>query len=215
MSVSAYFANLFSEYVQTDDEGNITNIDKSDLVLASDYSKLETRVTTAEGNIVDKATIETMIKDGISSATITADRINFSGQTTTFNTGEIVINSDNFKLDKDGNVTIYGIFYAKAIHLQVADADDIRSGSLLINGGRYALPELARGEYINIKIVAPLITRSSQTPILVPASKNVNIWDSSEPRTLPTSNPLDLDYGVYDLIGYRGKGEDITHWVVS
>ena len=53
-----------------------------------------------------------MINNGISSATIKADQIQFSGHQVKFDAGEIVINSKNFNLDGYGNVTMSGEIHA-------------------------------------------------------------------------------------------------------
>ena len=65
-----------------------------------------------DGKVVNEATITTMINNGISTATIKADQIQFSGHQVKFDAGEIVINSKNFNLDGYGNVTMSGEIHA-------------------------------------------------------------------------------------------------------
>lgn len=85
MTVGAFFADLFSKRVNIDGDGNITNISKSGLLVAADRTALESKISDVDGKIVSKATIETMISNGISSATITADQINLNGAVTANN----------------------------------------------------------------------------------------------------------------------------------
>ena len=215
MNVSAYFTDLFAKKINIDSEGNVTNISKSGLLVTSDRTDLETKISDAEGKIVSKASIETMIKDGVSNATIQADQINFSGKTTTFNTGEIVINSDNFKLDKDGNVEINGKIHAKSIFLDLADGDDVLSGSMLIGHRDFVLPEIREGECINIKLWVPLITRNGLYTTLTPANSNVEIWTSDDPTKDFKSELKQPATGIYDLIGFRQKGSNTTRWMAN
>ena len=106
--------NTFVKKVSFDGSGNVTNISKSGLLVTADKTELESKISTVDGKVVTKATIGTMISNGISTATIQADHIQFSGHTTTFNSGELVINSTNFKLDASGNVTMAGTVRANS-----------------------------------------------------------------------------------------------------
>ena len=106
--------NAFVKKVSFDSSGNVTNISKSGLLVTADKTELESKISTVDGKVVTKATISTMISNGISTATIQADHIQFSGHTTTFNSGELVINSTNFKLDSSGNVTMAGTVKANS-----------------------------------------------------------------------------------------------------
>ena len=90
-------------------DGTLKN--KSGLMTTDDKATLATR-EYVDGKVVNEATITTMINNGISSATIKADQIQFSGHQVKFDAGEIVINSKNFKLDGYGNVTMSGEIHA-------------------------------------------------------------------------------------------------------
>lgn len=85
--------------------------DKSGLMTTADKATLASR-EYVDGKVVNEATITTMINNGISTATIKADQIQFSGHQVKFDAGEIVINSKNFNLDGYGNVTMSGKIHA-------------------------------------------------------------------------------------------------------
>ncbi len=100
--------------VTTDSDGKITNISTSGLVLTSDYSSLFASNVDSTG-LVKKASIKTFIStDGaegttkLSNVTIEADKINLTGHTMAFNSSQITIDSDNFKLAKDGTIDCMG-----------------------------------------------------------------------------------------------------------
>ena len=90
-------------------DGTLKN--KSGLMTTDDKATLATR-EYVNGKVVNEATITTMINNEISSATIKADQIQFSGHQVKFDAGEIVINSKNFNLDGYGNVTMSGEIHA-------------------------------------------------------------------------------------------------------
>lgn len=90
-------------------DGSLKNT--SGLVTTADKAELASR-EYVDGKVVNEATITTMINNGISKATLTADQIEFSGHLVKFETGEIVIDSDNFHLDKFGNVVMSGELHA-------------------------------------------------------------------------------------------------------
>lgn len=87
------------------EDGSLKN--KSGLMTTADKATLASR-EYVDGKVVNEATIATMINNGISTATIKADQIQFSGHQVKFDAGEIVINSKNFNLDGYGNVTMSG-----------------------------------------------------------------------------------------------------------
>lgn len=91
------------------EDGTLKN--KSGLMTTDDKATLATR-EYVDGKVVNEATITTMINNGISTATIKADQIQFSGHQVKFDAGEIVINSKNFNLDGYGNVTMSGEIHA-------------------------------------------------------------------------------------------------------
>lgn len=118
--------------LQTDVNGNIQNLQSQITQNASDIAVTSSRfnsdgtlkntsglLTTADkaslvskdyvdGKVISSAEISTMIKNGISTATIEADNVNLEGHTMKFGSGEITIDSTNFKLDSSGNVTMAG-----------------------------------------------------------------------------------------------------------
>lgn len=91
------------------EDGSLKN--KSGLMTTADKATLASR-EYVDGKVVNEATIQTMINNGISTATIKADQIQFSGHQVKFDAGEIVINSNNFSLDGYGNVTMSGDIHA-------------------------------------------------------------------------------------------------------
>ena len=100
--------NALATKVVFDENGNVTNISKSGLLVTEDKTELKTSISDVEGKIQSEATIKTWITDGISNATIEANKINLSGHTMAFSGSQITIDTTNFKLDAAGNVTMNG-----------------------------------------------------------------------------------------------------------
>lgn len=193
-------------------DGTLKN--KSGLMTTDDKATLATR-EYVDGKVVSEAYIRTMIQNGISTAEISADQINLYGHTMSFQSGQIEIYSDNLKLDSSGNLKASGDIYAKTIRLKTSTSNDnILSGSLLLGGGKYILPALSEEDgCVNIKLYAPLITRSSLSPTLECISENVVLQLASEKTELPKSGSKSLEYGAYDLVGFCNSGR--TFWIIK
>lgn len=193
-------------------DGTLKN--KSGLMTTDDKATLATR-EYVDGKVVSEAYIRTMIQNGISTAEISADQINLYGHTMSFQSGQIEIYSDNLKLDSSGNLKASGDIFAKTIRLKTSTSNDnILSGSLLLGGGKYILPALSDEDgCVNIKLYAPLITRSSLSPTLECISKNVFLQLASEKTELPKSGSKSLEYGAYDLVGFCNNGQ--TFWIIK
>ncbi len=97
-SISVANSRFNSDGSLKNTSGLLTTADKASLV-SKDY---------VDGKVISSAEISTMIKNGISTATIEADNVNLEGHTMKFGSGEITIDSTNFKLDSSGNVTMAG-----------------------------------------------------------------------------------------------------------
>ncbi len=194
------------------EDGSLKN--KSGLMTTEDKATLASR-EYVDGKVVSEAYIRTMIQNGISTAEISADQINLYGHTMRFQSGQIEIYSDNLKLDSSGNLKASGDIYAKTIRLKTSTShDNILSGSLLLGGGKYILPALSEEDgCVNIKLYAPLITRSSLPPTLECISKNVFLQLASEKTELPKSGSKTLDHGAYDLVGFCNSGQ--TFWIIK
>ena len=95
LSVSTYFTNLFNKKITLDSSGNVKNISKSGLLVTADKTALETKISNVDGKIISSATIETMISNGISEASIRADQISLEG---------IVTANKYFKINTDGSM---------------------------------------------------------------------------------------------------------------
>ena len=95
LSVSTYFTNLFNKKITLDASGNVKNISKSGLLVTADKTALETKISNVEGKIISSATIETMISNGISEASIRADQISLEG---------VVTANKYFKINLDGSM---------------------------------------------------------------------------------------------------------------
>lgn len=95
LSVSTYFTNLFNKKITLDSSGNVQNISKSGLLVTADKTALETKISNVDGKIISSATIETMISDGISKASIRADQISLEG---------VVTANKYFKINTDGSM---------------------------------------------------------------------------------------------------------------
>ncbi len=193
-------------------DGTLKN--KSGLMTTDDKATLATR-EYVDGKVVSEAYIRTMIQNGISTAEISADQINLYGHTMSFQSGQIEIYSDNLKLDSSGNLKVSGDIYAKTIRLKTSTShDNILSGSLLLGGGKCILPALSEEDgCVNIKLYAPLITRSSLPPTLECISGNVFLQLASEKTELPKSGSKELEYGAYDLVGFCNSG--LTFWIIK
>lgn len=89
--------------VSFDSSGNITNINKTGLVLTSTFAGLFTSQVSAKG-LVSEGQMNVAISNGISAATIQADKINLTGHCMNFSVGQITITTPNFKLDSTGSV---------------------------------------------------------------------------------------------------------------
>lgn len=194
-------------------DGTLKN--KSGLMTTDDKATLATR-EYVDGKVVSEAYIRTMIQNGISTAEISANQINLYGHTMCFQSGQIEIYSDNLKLDSSGNLKVSGDIYAKTIRLKTSTShDNILSGSLLLGGGKYILPALSEEDgCVNIKLYAPLITRSSLSPTLECISENVFLQLASEKTELPKSGSKSLEYGAYDLVGFCNSSGQ-TFWIIK
>ena len=95
LSVSTYFTNLFNKKITLDASGNVKNISKSGLLVTADKTALETKISNVDGKIISSATIETMISNGISGASIRADQISLEG---------VVTANNYFKINTDGSM---------------------------------------------------------------------------------------------------------------
>lgn len=95
LSVSTYFTNLFNKKITLDSSGNVKNISKSGLLVTADKTALETKISNVDGKIISSTTIETMISNGISGASIRADQISLEG---------IVTANKYFKINTDGSM---------------------------------------------------------------------------------------------------------------
>lgn len=188
--------------------------DKSGLMTTADKATLASR-EYVDGKVVSEATIRTMVQDGISSAVVSADQINLKGKTMKFASGQIEIDSENLKLDSSGNLKVAGDIRAKTVRLKISSSHgNILSGSLLLGGGTYSMPALtAEDGYVNLKLYAPLLTRSSPVPILQCISTNVFLQLASEKTELPKSGKKELDYGAYDIVGFYNNGQ--TFWIIK
>ena len=113
--------DAFTAKVAFDGDGNITNISKSGLLVTSDKTELTSSISDVEGKIQSEATIKTWINNGISNATIEANKINLSGHTMAFGASNITIDTTNFKLDSSGNVTMKGAVTATSGKIGLLD----------------------------------------------------------------------------------------------
>ena len=72
-------------------------------VLNTDFARIFVSQVNEKG-LVNKGQMDIAISNGISTATIQADQINLTGHTMAFTGDQITITTDNFKLDKSGNM---------------------------------------------------------------------------------------------------------------
>lgn len=198
-------------------DGSLKNT--SGLLTTSDKAELASR-EYVDGKVVNEATITTMINNGISTANIKADQIDFTGHSMNFNSGEITITSDGFTLDKDGNAKFAGDLTAKTLQLGTCSSDLASSGSIYF-GRELQLPELDNGVVMQCFYVGwglQLQDSSTTKPKIVRTTSNVNMTSAAlycDPTLIPTSYPesITLDYGLYLLIG-KGSSSS-TLWLYS
>lgn len=97
ITTTANNLTAFTQKVKFDVSGNVTNIDKSGLLVESDFATLFAAQIDPQG-VARKSYVTTAVEDGISKAKIGADQIYLNGYT--------VIN-DHFTVDTYGNVTMH------------------------------------------------------------------------------------------------------------
>lgn len=96
LDVAQGYVTALEQKLTFDKDGLVTNIDRSGLVLTSQFANLFTEQVDKNG-IAKRAEIATAVTDGISKAVIRADQIEIDGKT--------VIN-DYFFVDEKGHLTI-------------------------------------------------------------------------------------------------------------
>ena len=121
-----------------------------------------------------------------------------------------------FRVDTSGNMyatnaVIEGEIEASLLSLKICTNNNLNTGAL-VTAGSITCPSLSAGCYRCVKLIAPLITRSSPSPTLEPANSSVLIWVMGT-DVLAKSETKYLGYGVFDLIGYNNGSNTI--WVVS
>lgn len=105
--------NMFSNYSgMVDADGKIIKTSESGLITMADFAGLFASAFTEKQGVV-KSEISAFITSDdagklISNARIEADHINLSGHTMAFTGKQITIDTDNFKLDASGNVSMAG-----------------------------------------------------------------------------------------------------------
>lgn len=97
LDVAQGYVTALAQNLTFDENGLVTNIDRSGLVLESTWAAMFTDTTDENGVVVARAQISTLIADGVSKAVIKADQIEIDGKT--------VIN-DYFFVDENGHLTI-------------------------------------------------------------------------------------------------------------
>lgn len=97
IDTTASYVAALAENLTFDENGLVTNIDRSGLVLESTWAAMFSDTTDENGTVVARAQISTLIDDGVSKAVIKADQIEIDGKT--------VIN-DYFFVDERGHLTI-------------------------------------------------------------------------------------------------------------
>lgn len=105
--------NMFSNYVgMVDENGKIIKTGESGLVTKADFASLFATAFTDKQGVVSSEISAFITEDDagklIANATIEADKINLTGHTMAFTGKQITIDTDNFKLDASGNVSMTG-----------------------------------------------------------------------------------------------------------
>lgn len=121
ITATADSLTAFTQKVKFDESGNVTNIDKSGLLVEDDFASLFTTQVNAQG-VAKTAEIKTYVDDQISGIKITADMIDITGDgiisiinsgTTTISAARLNINgafsaNETFKIDTSGYMTCIG-----------------------------------------------------------------------------------------------------------
>lgn len=105
--------DLLTAKITFDSDGNIANINKSGLLTTADSTEIYARIETAEGKIVSESSIKAWIEDGLAKVKIYGDDIIIDANHAINITspGSLVIDTANFKLDQNGQITANnGIF---------------------------------------------------------------------------------------------------------
>lgn len=105
--------NMFSNYEgMVDENGKIIKTGESGLVTKADFAGLFATAFSEKQGVVSSDISAFITSDDagklISNARIAADHINLSGHTMAFTGKQITIDTDNFKLDASGNVSMTG-----------------------------------------------------------------------------------------------------------
>ena len=110
--------------------------------LQKDYTELTQTVDGLELTVVTDGNVRTKFAADSSSVTINSGRITFSGNT-------IVINSDNFSLDAEGNVSVTGSFYSR---------DGSGNDLSIYNGLAYFTASRSNGQSFNTVVISRTAT---------------------------------------------------------
>lgn len=97
IDTTASYVAALAENLTFDENGLVTNIDRSGLVLESTWAAMFSDTTDENGTVVARAQISTLIDDGVSKAVIKADQVEIDGT--------VRINQ-YITADKNGNLTL-------------------------------------------------------------------------------------------------------------
>jgi hypothetical protein len=189
------------------EEGNITNINTSGLLLEDDFVSLFSLAVDADGNIVKQAQISTFVTSDevegmMSGITIDADQINFIGKT--------IINGA-FVVDEEGNITLNDI----------TAVDITASGRFTVEGGSKIgdISILSTGV---MKDVGAMLLKSYA---ILATSSNINEYASSLLSALPkysaiilsgtTSNTYTLNLLNYSQLSSAFGSSSINNNIVT
>lgn len=123
--------------------------------------------------------------------------------------GSVICKSGTFE-----NVTVTGNIMANMLLLKRATNINNIDGTLIFGRGTIpiVLPEIPEGRCQNIKIAAPLITRSSLDATVKPQNTKVKIW-LMDGNNLAASETKSLGYGLFDVVGVGYS--DSTLWMIK
>lgn len=135
------FTNKFT----FNDDGNVTNIETSGFLTQADKTAIYSKIETVDGKILSESYIQTMIENDLAKVKIYGDDIILDANHAINITspGQLVIDTANFKLDANGQVTATGGTFTGTVN---ATSGTIGSGSRKLTMGSTS----AGGVYIGL-----------------------------------------------------------------
>lgn len=194
----SYYKCVWTHKKGSDDISSSGGLKAKYWVLSDKVEMIATKILLASYALIKNLGVEAIeMKDG-------SDNIVFRAKD-----GKVICKSGTFE-----NVTVTGNITANMLLLKMATNINNIDGTVIFGHGTIPiiLPEIPEGRCQNIKIAAPLITRSSLTARVKPQNTKVKIW-LIDGNNLAASETRDLGYGLFDVVGVGYS--DSTLWMIK